>query len=127
MEIQIEALGKILGVAIGLGGEVAGIHPDHWNLSASIHPAQHVEQHRGLDSEARGQGKTRPKLLMSPQQPCARIQRLKLLTRLLKFSRISLGASGNNRLILGGGDIPHLSIFQCHGAGCHAYGFKNHL
>ena len=127
MELQIEALGKILGVAIGLGGEVAGIHPDHWNISALIHPAQQVEQDRGLNSEARGQGKTRPKLLMSPQQPGARIQRLKLMTRLMKFSRISLEARGNDRLILGGGDIPHLSIFHRRGAWCHVYGFKNYL
>jgi hypothetical protein len=45
VEIQIEAFAKIFGVAIGLRGEIAGIHPDHWNVSASIHPAQHVEQH----------------------------------------------------------------------------------
>lgn len=54
VEIQIEALAKILGVAIGLRREIAGIHPNHWNVSASIHPAQQMEQHRGLDAEARG-------------------------------------------------------------------------
>ena len=62
---------------------------------------------------------------MSPQQPCARIQRLKLLTRLLRVSRLSLGANVNDRLILGGGDIPHVSIFQRRGAWCHVYGFEN--
>ena len=103
VQLETKPLHQSLGVLIGLGGQVTGIHPNHGNLAIQL--ADQVQGHRGLNAKARGEGKAVTEGLQSPTHALQRTQRPQLLTGLL---RIEAGCGG-------GGRRGHRTIFQCGG------------
>ena len=71
VHVEIQQLRKLLGVEVGLGGEIARIHPNHLHRLAT-RPAQltdHVQQHGRLNAKTGGEGKPLPEGLLGPGEP----------------------------------------------------------
>ena len=79
-QAQVEPGGEGFGVAVGLGGEVARVDPDHRH--GPIQAADLVQQHRRLDAEAGGEHKAGSEGLQAPTQAAGRIALGQLLADL---------------------------------------------
>ena len=99
VQLQLEALGEGGGVLVGLGRQIAGVHPDHRNWA--FQAAHQVQADGGLDPEAGGEHEALTELLLAPAHAPERIAPLQLCA----------GVGG----IENGGGRDHAPIFQCGG------------
>ena len=76
VHLQTQQADQAVGVLVGLGGEIARVHPDH--LHGGLEPAHQVQRHRRLDPKAGGEGKAIAKALLAPAQASKRIELLQL-------------------------------------------------
>ena len=79
-QTHVEQLNELFAVLIGLGGEIAGIDPDHRHGMTRGKPAEHVQQNGRLDAEACGESKTITEVLNSPGQALRSCQRFEAIT-----------------------------------------------
>ena len=78
VHIERKQLRKLLGIEVGLGGQITRIYPNHLDWLAT-RPAQltdHVQQHGRLNAKTGGEGKPLPKGLLRPGEPFLRRQGL---------------------------------------------------
>ena len=71
VHVELKQFRQLLGVAVGLGGEIARIHPNHLHRLAT-RPGQltdHVQQHGRLNAKTGGEGKPLPKGVLGPREP----------------------------------------------------------
>ena len=85
MHLKPQQLDQGFGVAVGLGRQIAGIHPNHGH--GAIQLTDQMQRNRRLDAEAGGEGKAITELLQPPAHPPQRIKRVQRQAALLLIQR----------------------------------------